>query len=109
MGRVHSIERLPVDQQSLINNIIRAHHYVVLDNILEDIKAQGLDFITRSTLGRYVPKLKAQDHLKADPSEDTIVTLVERSTGKVLVLKTGVAAELVAAKIAKMKPLSAIS
>lgn len=43
------------------------------------------------------------------PSEDTVVTIVVRGTGMVLVIKTGVAADLVASKIAKMGARPAIS
>ncbi len=65
MGRHFNVERLPVDQQALVNDTIRAHHYIVLDRILEDLKIKGIDGISRSSRGRYVPKLKAQDNVKA--------------------------------------------
>lgn len=109
MGRHHSIELLPLKQQSAVNNIIRAHRYLGLSDILAGIEAQGIEGMSRSALGRYVPKLKAQDCIKSAPEEDTIVTIVERVTGKVLVVKTGVAADLIAANIANMRPIAAIS
>ncbi len=109
MGRNNSIELLPAEQQVLVHNIIRSHRYCVLDKILDDIKDHGLEHISRSSLGRYVPKLKVQDSLKSSTEEDTVVTIVERSTGKVLFVRTGAAAELVAEKIAKLNPLMAVS
>lgn len=109
MGRNSKIELLPAEEQSKVHEIIRAHRYLILDNILEDIKALGIRGVSRSALGRYVPRLKAQDFIKAAPDEGTVVTIVERSTGKVLVVTTAAAADLVAEKINGIRPVSGIS
>ncbi|MCD2164689.1 hypothetical protein [Comamonas koreensis] len=82
-----------------VNRIIREHRYVNLSKIQEQLAKDGLD-VKRSTLHRYVVALKKRDALLARPEEDTIVTIVERSSGEVRVVKTAITAEAVAALIA---------
>ena len=77
---------------------------MVLDAILADVHACGIDTISRSALGRYVPTLKMQDGLQAFTAEETIVTIVERSSGQVRIIKTSASAAMVAAQIEKMCP-----
>lgn len=80
-----------------------------LDAILEAILAAGVGEISRSALGRYVPTLKQGDSLKASPEEDTVITVVERRTGEVRVIRISAPADLVAAQIEKLRPPTRIS
>lgn len=82
---------------------------MVLDTMLADIQALGVEGISRSALGRYVPVLKAEDEFKALPHEDTVVTIVERSTGEVRVIKTGASAASIVAQIMKIQAAPVVS
>lgn len=109
MGKHHSIDCLAPAQLELVKQCIRAHRYMLLDSMLAALCAQGIEGISRSALSRYVPRLKAEDSLKADTDEETIITIVERSTGAVRIIKTGASAATVAAQIEKLRrpaPLS---
>lgn len=103
MGKHHSIDCLPPAQLEQVKECIRSHRYMLLDRMLSDLRAQGVDGISRSALGRYVPRLKAEDSLRVSSNEDTIVTIVERSTGVVHIVKTSASASTVAARIAKIR------
>lgn len=109
MGRYHSIDLLPVEQHEQVNQCIRMHRYMNLDAILADIHEQGIEQLSRSALGRYIPQLRARDEMKVAPAEDTIVTIVERSTGEVRVVKTTASAAYVAAQIAKISGPNPVS
>ena len=102
MGRHRSIDLLPTEQREQVNQCIRLHRYMNFDAILADIQKLGIKQISRSALGRYLPNLRAGDELKVAPAEDTIVTIVERSTGEIRVIKTSASAAAVAAQIAKI-------
>jgi len=102
MGRHHSINLLPIEQHEKVNQCIRSHRYMNIDAILADIQKLGINQLSRSALGRYVPHLRAQDELRVAPGENTIVTIVERGTGEVRVVKTTASAASIAAQIAKI-------
>ncbi len=82
-----------------VNRIIREHRYVNLAQVQDQLEKDGLS-VKKSTLHRYVVQLRERDALCARPEEDTIVTIVERSTGEVRVVKTAISAEAVAALLA---------
>ena len=109
MGRQNSIEMLQPEQFELAKQCIRSHRYMILDAILADMRELGIQGVSRSTLGRYVPTLKAQDEMKAAPGEETVITIVERSSGEVRVIRTGVSAASVAAQIMKLQAALALS
>jgi hypothetical protein len=92
-----------------VHQIIRSHRYIGLDAILADVLKAGVGDISRSALGRYVPALKQRDSLKATPEEDTVITVVERRTGQVRVVRIGAPADLVVAQIEKLRAPDPIS
>lgn len=75
-----------------VDRIIRAYRYLDLDGIVEELEEQGIS-LARSSVHRYLVDLRERDSMCAQPAEDTIVTIVERSTGVVRVIKTAATAE----------------
>ena len=102
MGRISNINRLPGDQQAIVDSCIRQCRYQDLDFILKEVKRLGVPHVSRAGLYRYLVQLKEADSLLADPSQGTIVTIVERSTGEVRVLKTSASAIAIVSMIAKI-------
>lgn len=84
MGRLLKIELLPEAERIAIDRSIREHRYMLLDEIVADLAAQGI-VVGRSSLHRYVVKLREKDATLATPEEGTIVTIVERGSGEVTV------------------------
>jgi hypothetical protein len=102
MGNVSKIAKLDLQLQMQINDCIRAHSYIQIDVILRALKELGFEGIHRSNLHCYIVKLKAQDALTANPNEGTVITIVERATGEVRVIKSSASAVAIASMIAKI-------
>lgn len=95
MGRTATVKRLtPVAQQAL-DLAIRASSYIDLDKVLVKLHERGI-VLSRSALYRYATKLRARDVMTAAPNEGTVVTIVERPSGLVQVVKTSMPGEEVA-------------
>ena len=102
MGNVSKIAKLDLQLQMQINDCIRAHRYIQIDVIMKALKELGFDGIHRSNLHCYIVKLKAQDALMANPDEGTIITIVERATGEVRVVKSRASGSAILSLIAKI-------
>ena len=108
MGRVLKIATRPEHERIAIDRTIREHNYLVLDNILSDLEGQGIK-VSRSSLHRYVFALKEKDINLASPEQGTIVTIVERATGEVRLVKSAASAESIATLIMTFRPNQPIS
>lgn len=102
MGRIHNIDQLPAAQHDTVLRCIRAHRYINVRSILADIKNQGVNGITSSSLSRYIERVKKADHHLAVPDGDTVITVLQRSTGSVQVIKTGTSAKFVVEMLSKI-------
>lgn len=100
MGRLSLGRRLEAETRGIVDRCIRANQYQDLLGIVAELAGQGIT-IPRSTLHRYVTALREADALCALPDEGTIVTIVERGTGQVRVVKTAATGLAVAALIEK--------
>ena len=101
MGRHSNIASLALNQQTQVDQCIRAHRYRNLDFIMEEVETLGISGFSRSALHRYLLKLEKDDALHADPEQSTIVTIIERVTGEIRVVKTSASGFAIAALIAK--------
>ena len=108
MGRLLKIELLPEAERIAIDRSIREHRYMLLDEIVADLTAQGI-VVGRSSLHRYVVKLRENDATLATPEEGTIVTIVERGSGEVRLVNTAASAEAIATLIMTFRPNQHIS
>jgi hypothetical protein len=108
MGRLLKIELLPEAERIAIDRSIREHRYMLLDEIVADLAAQKIA-VGRSSLHRYVVKLREKDATLATPEEGTIVTIVERGSGEVRLVKTAASAEAIATLIMTFRPNQPIS
>lgn len=106
MGRLSAITRFDAPTQVIIDRCIRAHRYQEYHKAVNELAAQGIK-VARSTLHRYAVGLRERDAMTAYPEEGTVVTIVERSTGLVRVVKTSASAEALVALIeGKTRPES---
>jgi hypothetical protein len=108
MGRLLKIEMLPEHERIAIDRCIREHRYMVLDDIVADLAAHGVT-VGRSSLHRYMVKLREKDATLAAPEEGTIVTMVERATGEVRLVKSAASADAIATLIMTFRPNRPIS
>ncbi|MBB2775044.1 UNVERIFIED_ORG: hypothetical protein HNP28_000315 [Comamonas terrigena] len=98
MGRTSTAKRLTPAAQQALDLAIRASSYIDLDKVRAQLQGGGIIF-TRSSLYRYAAKLRARDAMTATPEEGTVVTIVERPSGLVQVVKTSMPGNAVAALI----------
>ena len=108
MGRLTGIEMLQEHEKMAVDRCIREHRYVGLDDMVSTLDEQGIK-VTRSSLHRYLLKLRDRDATLATPEEGTIVTIVERATGEVRLVKTAASAESIATLIMTFRPNRPIS
>lgn len=109
MGRISRIGSLPEAQQTQVDHAIRSNQYRNLDLILSRLQEQGIPGLSRSGLHRNAGGLKERDAFIANPEHGTVVTIVERGTGEVRVVKTcasGVAITAMIDQITAPDPLS---
>lgn len=108
MGRNTKIEQGSEHERIAIDRCIREHRYMGLDDMVADLAAQGVS-VNRSSLHRYMLKLREKDAKLATPEEGTIVTIVERATGQVRLVKTAASADAIATLIMTFRPNRPIS
>lgn len=108
MGHLSSFLYLSPEQHAFADACIRRHRHARLDVIQEELKAAGIE-ISRSTIGRYVKKLREQDGGLVDENVATVVTIVDRANGHVVVLKTPFASAILAAHIEELRQKPPIS
>ena len=109
MGRISSYYYLSADHQESLKGCIRSHQYVNLDLMMADLEKRGVTGITRSALHRHVVNLKESDALCASPNEGTVVTIIERGTGEVRVIKTSASGLSIATMLEKIKGSTVLS
>jgi len=99
MGRKSAFESLEPEKKAKVLAFIRANRHKVIDDIQTALlEVEGVD-IARSTLHRTITKINARDQLLARAEEQTVVTVVDRVTGEVRVIKTCMPGDLVEALI----------
>ena len=98
MGRTSTAKRLTPAAQHALNLAIRGSRYIDLEQVRTKLQGSGIT-LSRSSLYRYAAKLRERDAMTATPDEGTVVTIVERPSGLVQVVKTSMPAEAVAALI----------
>lgn len=108
MGRNTKIEQGPEHERIAIDRCIRAHRYLGIDKMVADLAEQGVS-VNRSSLQRYMSKLREKDATLATPEEGTIVTIVERASGEVRLVKSAASADSIATLIMTFKPNRPIS
>ena len=101
MGRRSSIDKIPAESQTTVIEFIRAHRHWTLTELTDGLLDLGIVDISRSALHRYLEKLYVSDSLQATQEEGTIVTIMERATGEVRVVKCSASAQLVADLVAR--------
>ncbi len=105
MGRFSSVDSLPTEQFIAVQRCIRAHRYLHLDKMQAELSKAGIR-ISRSALHRYVHKQRENDALAACGDEGTVVTIIERESGRVMVIKCAASADAIASLLASCRPQS---
>ena len=99
MGRRSNIEILEPKLRSAMIDCIRAHRRFTLDEQMSYLKERGFTQVSRSGLGRFLQEFDKKEALCANPNEGTVVTIVERGTGEVRVVKSSASGLAIAALI----------
>ena len=106
MSRISSILKLSPEQNAAVDVCVRRFRYVDLQGMLAELETQGIG-LAKSTLHRYVVKLRDRDGMHAGSADDVVVVIVERSTGQTTTLTTGASRAAVVAVIEGLKIRSA--
>ncbi len=101
MGRLTAFHYLSLEDQERVNKCIRIHQYSNLDWMMSDLKECGVTGFSRGALHRQVLRLKEADALCANPNEGTVVTIIERGSGSVRIIKTSASGLAVATILEK--------
>lgn len=109
MGRISTLLYLTPEQQESFKSCVRSHQYVNLDLMMVDLQKRGIAGITRSALHRHVVRLKEADALCANPDQGTVITIMERGSGEVRVVKTSASALSIATMLEKIQGTSVFS
>jgi hypothetical protein len=102
MGRRSNIDKLPPELHSAVVDCIRAHRHFTLDELMSALEELGFSQISRSALHRFFTTLDQRDALCANPNEGTIVTIVERGTGEVRMVKSSASGLAIQSLIASL-------
>lgn len=102
MGRLSIIERMSLEQRVYLETTIRRHKYMDIDGIGWYLAEQGIH-ISRSVLGRHIKKLREQDYALA-ATNNTVVFIVERSSGKSISITTALDPKNIVSLIKKHSP-----
>jgi hypothetical protein len=108
MGRVSHVHYLSPEDQTVVDACIRHHKYVRIDVIRSELLKREIN-ISRSALHRYMVRLQENDGFMMDSSDATIVTIMERSTGRVVVVKTPVKPDALVAHLQTLTALYPVS
>ena len=108
MGRTSTIIRLSPEENALTDALIRRFRYSQIDVVREELQQSGIK-ISRSALGRYMKKLGERDGFLMDDRDATVVTIMERSTGHVIVVKSPVRPDALLAHIQALSPADPVS
>ena len=101
MGRIYKAFCLPPRDRLIVDASIRKHAYSNIEAIKDELQQQGIAY-ARSSLHRYIGFLKAEDTPRAAAHEDTVVMIVERSSGRTTVVTTSATAEEVSTEIDRL-------
>lgn len=102
MGRLSSIQRLTPDVRVKFDALLSAHPHFTLDQLMSLLAENNLDVCSRSALGRYLAAENGRRSFPPLDDDETVITIIERRSGEVRVLRTPVSATLVAAAVEKL-------
>ena len=101
MGRLHFTDNLSDEQLAALDACIIEHRYCHLGRIKEALSQQGIQ-IGRSTLHRHVQVLKARKDEMHVSSNQTLVTVMDRASGKFAVKVVNASAASVEEALSKI-------
>lgn len=102
MGRLTSIQKLPPEIRAKVDALLNAHPHFTLNQLMELLSENDLNVCSRSALSRYLTAECGRRSMLPLREDETVITIIERKTGEVRVLKTPVSAALVAAAVDKL-------
>lgn len=102
MGRIEAVKYMVPEQMAMVDACIRKHYYSKFTEAAEALSKQGIE-ISRSALHRRAQKLRAIDAAHTATPHDTIVIVMERSTGGVTSVATSASRDAVLAAIERLR------
>jgi arginine repressor len=98
MGRNSALDHLTPEQRTAVESCIRQHYYVRNTEVSQSLAAQGIH-LTRSTVNRIAMRLREKDGNRSGCDDDTVVVIMERSTGATSIATTSASRDSVLASI----------
>ena len=102
MGRTSTAQGLTAEQNIVLDDCIRRHRFVDINAINKDLVAIGINY-SRTALHRHMQKLAIQDALHAGTKDDTVIIVIERSTGSTTSITTTASKQMIVALISGLK------
>lgn len=103
MGRVSLITRLPPEQQSRVDALLRRYQYGSIDLVNEELAEAGVA-ISRSALHRHAQRLRDADSLRANAPDSTVVVIMDLRTGTATQVRTSATPAAVISAIGTLGP-----
>lgn len=100
MGRISSIKKLDPETRNRVDALLLSHPHYTLDQTMELLKSKGLDVCSRTSLHLYLAGRDSTAHMSM--SGQTLVTIIDLTTGSVRLLKTPASSEVVEAAVSKL-------
>lgn len=105
MGRKSAFESLEPEKQAKALALVRAHRHKSIDDVRALMEAEGID-MARSSLHRAMTKINARDQLLVRAEEQSVITVVDRISGEVRVIKACIPGDLVETLIRQAEAVS---
>jgi len=101
MSRSSKVLYLTPQQRATVDACIRKHHYVNILKIVAHLAEDGIE-LSKSGLHRYAVQLRARDAQHAGTVDDTLVIIVERSTGATTSLTSSASRDAITGAVASL-------
>lgn len=82
-----TINKMPAYMHHKADQIIRSWDYCNLNKILDEFTSVGIEGISKSSLHRYIKKMRKRD-LSIKNISGTLVVLVDMATGEAVTIKS---------------------
>ena len=101
MGRNSTMQQMTAEDNARADACIRQHRFININAIKAALEAEGIQ-ISRAALHRYMQRLAKRDGLNFGSENDTVIVVMQRSTGAVVQLSTTATIEMVVSHIASI-------
>jgi tricorn protease-like protein len=103
MPRIAAVLKLRPEQHAKVDALIRHFRFVNTDAIQQLLEQDGI-VLTRSSLARYMTRLRKGEGVVAGESDHSIIVILDRKTGVAKTVTSPVSQEVILAAISSLNP-----